>query len=230
MVTPPKTVVGSYSSPGIFEPGKSWLYSPGLDWAGLLISRLSKMDLETYCQRYIYAPLDIKDVTFWPDRQLDLASRLANLSIRDPAVPDGSGKAVVFKGPNMIAGAAEEMGGQGIFAPLTSILKILHSLLADDEKLLKKEMSAMMFEPQLSEESREALQRLYASEPTKGPISIGKFPPHIRYDWGLGGLLTMEDVEEDGKVWRRKGCLNWSGMLNCFWVSNHAEINFTAIG
>ena len=160
-------------------------------------------------------------MTFFPEKQPELSSRLVGLFIRDPAVVDGSGKAVPFKGPNMIAGAAEEMGGQGLFAPMTSILKILESLLLDDEKLLKKETAALMFQPQLSNESRQALQQIYASKPSKGPISIGNFPPDVRYDWGLGGLLTMEDVKQDGQIWRRKGCLNWSGMLNCYWVSSH---------
>jgi CubicO group peptidase (beta-lactamase class C family) len=217
-------VVGTYSLPGLFEPGTSWTYSHGLDWAGLLVARVSQLDLETYFQKYIFSPLDIKDITFWPDRQPELSARVSDLFLRDPALPDGSGKAIPFKGPNMIVGATDEMGGQGVFGSLTSYLKILHSLLVDDEKLLKKDTAKLMFEPQLSEESREELQRLYASSPKHGPISIGNFPPSIKYDWGLGGLLTMEDVKEDGQIWRRKHCLNWSGMFNCFWVSNVAGL------
>lgn len=213
------TVVGTHSNPLVFEPGTSWLYGPGLDWAGLLVARISGLNLETYFQKHIFAPLDITDSTFWPEKQPEFAARLCDFSIRDPAVTDGSGKAVPFMGPNMVLKeAVEEMGGQGLVAPMTAILKVLQSLLVDDEKLLKKKTAAKMFEPQLSSQSREALQKLYESKPTRGPISIGNFPPQTRYDWGLGGLLTMEDVEDKGQVWRRKGCLNWSGMLNCFWV------------
>ncbi|KAK5327265.1 hypothetical protein LTR93_002649 [Exophiala xenobiotica] len=212
---PPKNVVESYNLPLVFEAGTSWKYSTGLDWAGVLVSRLAKVDLETYFQTNILKPLGISDTTFWPTKHPDLAGRVASMSIRDAADPQG--KAQAYSGPDMHSAAQTEMGGQGLYSSAPSYLKILHSLLVDDEKILKKETTALMFQPQLAEESRDSLQALYASRPTRGPCAIGKFPPGVRYDWGLGGLLTTEDVNQEGVIFRRKGCLNWSGMPNLFW-------------
>lgn len=226
--TAPASVVGSFSSPLTFEPGTSWVYSPGLDWAGLLLTRLTKMDPETYFQKYIFNPLEIDDITFWPHNRPGLLARRAGLALRDTKVPDGHGAAIEFPGPkNIMDGALEECGGQGLFASVPSYMKILTSLLVDDEKLLRKDTASLMFEPQLSETAREAIQTLYESEPTTGPCAVGDFPPQGKYSWGLGGCLTIEDLQgEDGKVWRRKGALNWSGMLNCFWVSQFTHINY----
>lgn len=220
-VTHAERVVDGFSSPLVFEPGTSWTYSGGLDWAGLLVCRISGGDLETYFQQHVFAPLGIKDITFWPEKHPDLAARRAGVSLRDPA--EENGKAVPYKGPDIVGGAKEELGWQGLYASMPSYLKILHSLLADDGKLLKRETVAKMFEPQLTKESREELQANYKKQPKRGPCSIGQFPPDIRYGWGLGGLLTMEDVDEDGLEWRRKGCMNWGGVLNCAWVSNIAD-------
>ncbi|EXJ57743.1 beta-lactamase [Cladophialophora psammophila CBS 110553] len=217
---PPKNVVESYNLPLVFEPGTSWKYSTGLDWAGVLVSRVANVDLETYCQNNIFAPLGISDITFWAKKKPELAARLVSMSIRDPADPNG--KARAYLGPDMHSAAQTEMGGQGLYASMPSYLRILHSILVDDEKLLKKETTAMMFQPQLSKDSRSALQALYDSRPTRGPCAIGRFPPGVRYDWGLGGLLTREDVNLEGVTYRRAGCLNWSGMPNLFWFLDRA--------
>lgn len=217
--TPPTTVVKSYSAPLAFEPGKSWVYSTGLDWTGVLISRISGLDLEIYFHKNIFTPLGISDLTFWPSLKPSLAARVATLSMRDPDVPNSAGKAIPNKGPNMNAGVQEEFGGQGLAASMPAYLEILKSILVDDERLLKKRTTATMFEPQLTSESQKALQALYDSQPAAGPCAVGKFPPGVPYNWGLGGLLTCEDVNEGEVDYRKKGCLNWSGMPNVYWVS-----------
>lgn len=210
-------MVESYNLPLVFEPGTSWLYGTGLDWVGLFVSRLANTDLQTYCQDNIFTPLGISDITYWAKKNPELAGRVVSMSIRDPSDPNG--KAQAFKGPDSHAAAQTEMGGQGLYASVPSYHKILHSLLVDDEKLLKKETTATMFQPQLTKESRAALQAIYTSRPSRGPCAIGRFPPSIKYDWGLGGVLTTEDVNQEGVTYRKAGCLNWSGMPNLFWVS-----------
>ncbi|KAL1615261.1 hypothetical protein SLS56_011885 [Neofusicoccum ribis] len=213
LATPPTAVVESFKHPLISEPNTSWTYSPGLDWAGLLIARVSGTSLEVYLQDHIFTPLGIQDITFWPDQKPELAARRPATMIRNKE----SGKAVPFTGPDMSAGALEELGGQGCYASMPSYLKILHSLLADDEKLLRRETAAIMFTPQLTEASQAALQEFYTNRPPRGPCSIGHFPSHVKYDWGLGGLLTTQDVVEDGLKWRRAGHLSWAGMFNSSW-------------
>ena len=193
---PPQNVVESYNLPLIFEPGTSWKYSTGLDWAGLLVARVTKTDLETHCQNNIFAPLGISDMSYWAKKNPELAGKVAKMSIRDPQDPNG--KAQPYSGPDMHSAAETEMGGQGVYASVPSYLKILQSILVDDEKLLKKETTATMFEPQLTKQSQAALQAMFAARPPRGPCAIGKFPPGVALDWGLGGLLTTEDANAEG--------------------------------
>lgn len=210
---PPTTILDSFGTPLVFEPGSSWIYSTGIDFAGLIVTRLSKLSLDEYVQKNILARLGINDMTFWPEKQPALASRLVSMSVRDKPAPEGTGRAVPFKGPGMTTGALEEFGGQGLSATAPAYLKVLLSLLVDDEVLLKKGTAAQMFQPQLSPEAAAALQAVYDSEPKGGPCAIGHFPPKVQYNWGLGGLLTLEDVD-----YRKKGTLAWAGMPNLFWV------------
>jgi CubicO group peptidase (beta-lactamase class C family) len=217
LTNPRGTILTRFTEPLLYEPGTSWHYSSSIDWAGLLVERLMNTTLEDYMRDHIWTPLGIDDITFWPDKSPLLKARVAGMTVRDPSVSGGKGKALPYTGPDIFAGITDPMGGQGAYGSMPSYLKILHSILIDDEKLLKSETTRMMFEPQLTSQSREALQKVFSSRETSA-LFIGDFPPNVRYDWGLGGVLTMEDVEEDGLQWRRKGTLIWSGLPNLFWV------------
>ena len=50
--------------PLLFEPGTSWIYGMSIDYAGVLVSRLSNLTLEEYVQKNILDVLGIKNITF----------------------------------------------------------------------------------------------------------------------------------------------------------------------
>ena len=197
--------------PLLYEPGTKWLYGTALDWAGKLIERVTGETLEEYMKKNIWTPLGITDITFWPSEREGMTERVAGMSIRDA---NGSGK-FVHEGPaiNSTKGFKDCFGGYGAYASMPDYFKILMSLLLDDEKVLKKETTKMMFEPQLSEESREAQKKLW-TDPANTKLFVGEFPPTVGLDWGLGGLLIRDGTEG----WRRKDTLVWSGLPNLFWV------------
>lgn len=196
------------SAPLLYEPGTKWMYSTSIDWAGKLIERITGETLEKYMNKNIWQPLGITEITFWPDKNPKLKSRKADMTIRDP-----HGKLVHDNGPQLTAGAKDCFGGHGASASMPDYLKILQSILKDDEKLLKKETTAIMFQPQLSTESREAMKKLW-SVPAASSMFVGEFPHGIATDWGIGGLLIRDTTEG----WRRKDTLVWSGLPNLFWV------------
>lgn len=43
--------------PLVFEPGTSWEYSVGVDWAGFMVERVSGMDLDAYMKKNIWGTL-----------------------------------------------------------------------------------------------------------------------------------------------------------------------------
>lgn len=205
-----KTVVDRFAHPLLFEPGTLWSYGTNLDWTGLLIERLTGETLESYMQKNIWKPLGIKDITFYPEKA-GMQSRQPALTMRDP---QGNGVVVHYGGKTINHGTEAALGGQGAYATMSEYLKILHSILKDDGKLLKHETVEMMFQPQLTKESKASLDKI-RKMPEHWQAIVGRFPDEIDLDWGLGGILTTQDTPG----WRYEGTLAWSGLPNLFWVS-----------
>ena len=130
------------------------MYGPGLDYAGLLIERVTGLTLEEYMRQNLWEPLGITDMTFQLKSRPDLKERMADMSVRD----EESGK-VKYTDERMTYQDADGeevqdcMGGQGVFTSPEEYIKILHALLTtdEDEKLLKNETMREFFKPQLGE-------------------------------------------------------------------------------
>ncbi len=56
---------------------------------------------------------------------------------------------------------------RSMFSSMEDLVTILHSLLVDDEKLLKKETAALMFSPQLSD-----IERAPMGRPAASPVDL----------------------------------------------------------
>ena len=203
--------VNDMATPLLYEPGTGWRYGTSMDWAGKLVERLTGKTLEEYMSTNIWGRLGITDITFWPKSKPGMAERTAGMSTRDRKT--GALKHEM-ESIESTAGAKDCFGGHGAYASVPSFMKILQSLLRDDDVLLKRETTRIMFEPQLTDESREAMKVLWEDKANTG-LFVGEFEPQIRKDWGLGGLLVMDGTEG----WRRKNTLVWSGLPNLFWVS-----------
>ena len=201
------TVLERFTYPLIFEPGTSWSYGTGIDWAGKLLERVTGQTLEDYMKKNICEPLGIKSLTFFPYENPELKDKVPALTVRTP-----EGKLILNQDPFINTGSTDAFGGHGAYATMSDYLKVQHSILANDGKLLKSSTVEQMFTPQLSAESKAGLEA-FRHSPYAAMI-IGEHDPEIEVDWGLGGMLFLQD--DRGR--RKKGTLNWGGMANCFWT------------
>jgi CubicO group peptidase (beta-lactamase class C family) len=210
------TILERFNRPLIFEPGTSWSYGPGIDFAGLLVERVSGKSLEEYMKGNLWGPLGITDMTFSLGRRPDLRDRMAGKSLRD----EESGKVVysderdqweVEKGVEV----QDCFGGQGVFTYGGEYIKVLRAVLTtdEDEKILKRESVELFFSPQLGDQSREMLNMVLTNEVAQN--AMGGVPTEVKKDYGLGGLLILEDAP-DGK---KAGTMFWGGLPNLTWVS-----------
>jgi CubicO group peptidase (beta-lactamase class C family) len=83
-----------YDAPLTFEPGQGWMYGPGIDYAGLLIGRVTGLSLEEYMRENLWEPVGVKDMTFRLSSRPDMRERMADMSLRD----EGSGKVGYMEG------------------------------------------------------------------------------------------------------------------------------------
>jgi CubicO group peptidase (beta-lactamase class C family) len=215
-IAPGTTVLERYLGPLLYEPGTGWEYSPAIDFVGLMVERVTgAQSLQTYMEKEIWRPLGIKEMTFFLDQKPDLKKRMPAMSLRD----EKSGKAVPR--PRVVHEPPKDaMGGGGIYTTPKEYLKALHAILRNDGTLLKKETVDDMFRPHLSKESQQAMMKVL-SFPEVNEM-MGGLPEGTERNWGLGGLLVMEDLAG----WRRKGTLTWGGMPNLTWVCNNALVRF----
>ncbi|KAF2005382.1 beta-lactamase family protein [Amniculicola lignicola CBS 123094] len=205
-----------FSCPLVYEPGTQWAYSSGIDYAGLMVERVSGLTLEEYMRKNLWEPLGIKDMTFFLSKRPDMQARLADMSKRDPE----TGKAVKTDGrqPYMTAdrGEVEDcMGGQGVFATPEEYMKILHGVLTTDEneKILKKDSVEKLFSPYLGDQSTVLLNKYLEVKMIND--AMGGTPTSVKKSYALGGLLVLGDVNGDKNF--RGGSMFWGGLPNLSW-------------
>jgi methyl acetate hydrolase len=83
--------VDTYVQPLAFEPGTSFAYSIGIDWAGWLVERITGQTLEDYFQQNIFEPCGMTSTSFYPTE--DILSRMMSMCALDNA----TGKLAVQK-------------------------------------------------------------------------------------------------------------------------------------
>jgi methyl acetate hydrolase len=115
--------------PILFEPGTDWKYSIGLDWAGVLLTRVSGQSLEEYFKSNIFDKCGMTSTSFFPTQ--DLKSRMMKVCERNS---DGSlrPEAAPTMGREMDAGKVGPFlsGGGGLFGTAKDYLSFLRAILA----------------------------------------------------------------------------------------------------
>lgn len=132
----------AYALPLLFEPGSSWVYGAGLDWAGLLVERLNNIRLAGYMHKRLFWPLSLDRSTFRPTTRPDVRENLAQMWSRSD-----TGDLTPVPSPYPLQ-ARNDSGGMGLITSTSDFVAILHDLLKDKPVLLKKETVAEMFIPQ----------------------------------------------------------------------------------
>ncbi|KAF5970675.1 beta-lactamase [Fusarium coicis] len=183
-----------YALPLLFEPGTSWAYGCGMDWAGQAVERVNGgMRLSEYMKAHIWEPLGIKAMSFRPNESLEIKDRLCSLTARAP-----SGELVAA--PRLWKlDLTDDYGGGGAYGSPSDYLKVLIALLQNQGTILKPDTLAKDVSP--------ATMFRSGVEATA-------------WNYGLGGILNMADVPGVCS----KGTMTWSGLPNLFWYSHPTSV------
>ncbi|KAI0651563.1 beta-lactamase/transpeptidase-like protein [Trametes meyenii] len=205
-----KTVVARYHFPLLFEPGTSWMYGCGNDWAGLLVARATgSRSLEDYLRANVWEPLGLTNFTFSLSARPDLAVRRVPVSDRDADTGKVFAPSKLWR--DAYEAADEPLGGQGLYGCAREYAALLESLLRDDGRLLSSAGVERLFARCLSAGSKEGLVEALREEPAR--LALGGAPRGTRLDYACGGLVFAEGI--DG--WRSEGTVTWGGYPNLTW-------------
>jgi CubicO group peptidase (beta-lactamase class C family) len=191
--------------PLMFDPGTRWEYGIGIDWVGLAVEQVSGQTLGAYLQAHVFDPLGMLETSFAPAEPQ--RARLARMHVRDPR---GLLHPIPFSRPS--EGAEFEMGGGGLYGPMTDYIRFLRMLLHEGQF-----------------EGAEILPRALAVEALRNhiaPLTVGALPsaipalaesfelyPGHRKGWGLLGMINESPLPSG----RAAGATAWAGLANTYW-------------
>ncbi|KAE9395564.1 hypothetical protein BT96DRAFT_997586 [Gymnopus androsaceus JB14] len=132
--------------------------------------------------------LGIKNMTFYLQRRPDMLARCGDMT----KVDQNTGKLVHSDETFFKKDPEFAFGGGGLFTSPQEYIKMLHSLLSNDGKLLRPEYVDDFFRPQLEDKPRQSMAQFFSNHMTNSPKN-----PAGKKDWGLGGILLVEDGPDE---------------------------------
>jgi CubicO group peptidase (beta-lactamase class C family) len=211
------------SQPLANQPGEVWEYSIGIDWAGIVVERATRLSLHEYMTKNIFEPLGLKNIGFFLNDEMR-----KNIMGMTQRYPDGHVEERDHLYRAALLAETEEQrktifnsGGAGCFAKPSEYCQILATLLNDGvspttgNRILKKETVDAIWEnqiPQFPNFARQGLvpSRLDYANPAPEFYPQPGNPPQ---GWGLTFFLTIEE----GETGRGRNTGWWAGISNQFW-------------
>ncbi|CAK7242626.1 MAG: hypothetical protein STHCBS139747_004122 [Sporothrix thermara] len=206
--------------PLIFQPGTSWAYGPGLDWAGRTIEALTGQTFDAYQQQNIWQPLGATSTTFFPAKR-----GLTKDDIMESCQRTETGGLVPGDSPWPFD-CRDSLGGGGLYSTANDYGRLLTALISGGAPLLSAASIDELFRPQVGAASDAELRRSMTGEsPDKSSAWMWDVDPALNWPnfmeirQCLCGTVNCEDVvDKQGKPCRRrKGTANWGGLPNLSW-------------
>jgi CubicO group peptidase (beta-lactamase class C family) len=181
-----------------------------------MVERVSGISLESYVQKHIGTPLEIKSIVFRIRSHPDIYRRLVEVSLRK----EKSGPVQWTPDTIWPVDMTEDSGGSGAYASVVDYQKILHSITANDGRLLQSNMVEELFRPVMSPIVRASVRKVLMDENINN--IFGGLPKGTDVTYAIGGMVVLEDLP--GR--RRKGSLHWGGLLNVFfWMDRTTGVS-----
>ena len=193
-------------TPLLFDPGDRWQYSTAIDWAGLIVEKISGQSLGTYMHQHIFMPLGMTDTGFKISDAM--RSRKATMHSR---IEGGKLETTQMETPQ---NPPAEMGGGGLYSTtgdyLNFIRMILNNGAGNGNQILKPETVQAMSRNQMGD------CRVCKLPTTNPTVSLdAEFFPGMPKTWGLTFMINSEQAPTG----RSANSLSWAGLANSYyWI------------
>jgi CubicO group peptidase (beta-lactamase class C family) len=186
-----------------------------MDWAGILVERVSGMRLDEYFQKNIFGPAEIADVSMCPS--VEQVERMSPLHRRDRHNNLKAGKQALS---HLFAMSEPQcLGGTGTFGPPSQYVKLLGVLLNDGmcemtaTKILSPESVAQMFVNQIPQFPNFAARGIRGGDPAVlHEVEEITIPGQKSNSKGFGFAGMLQEIETPARqvAW-------WCGLSNVYW-------------
>ena len=202
----------SLKTPLMFDPGTKWHYGVGIDWAGIILERVTKSTLADYFAEFLLEPLGMVDTGFVCTPSM--LERKAALHLR---TPDSS--FMSFQMP-AVENAEFDSGGGGLFSTMTDYARFMRMILNDGEldgtRVLSAETVAQMATNQMG-----AVRVTGLKSANPGFFNDADIFPGTPKSWGLSFMINEEPLPNGCPT----GALMWCGAFNSyFWIDKTTGI------
>ena len=204
--------VASLNTPLMFDPGTKWLYGIGIDWAGIILERVTRSKLGDYFAEHLLEPLGMVDTGFACTP--DMLERKATMHLR---TPDSS--FMSFEMPRA-ENSEFESGGGGLFSTMSDYTRFMRMILNDGvfegTRVLGAETVAQMATNNMGDIR---VTELKSANPAF--FRSGEFYPGVPKSWGLTFQINEEPLPNGCPA----GVLTWAGAFNSyFWIDKTTGI------
>jgi CubicO group peptidase (beta-lactamase class C family) len=195
--------------PLVFDPGASWDYGIGIDWAGKAVEAVSGKTLGTYLAENMFTPLGMRDTGFRITD--DQRTRLARVHAR---TSDG----LVTTDFEMPQTPEFEMGGGGLYATVGDYLRFARMIMGggalDGTRVLAESTVATMGQNAMGDLRCRAMK-------SAAPGSTNDVDFLAGMQWGLSFLINPEVLPTG----RSAGSLAWAGLANSYyWIDPSKQV------
>ncbi len=202
----------SLKTPLMFDPGTKWHYGVGIDWAGIILERVTKSTLADYFAEHLLEPLGMIDTGFICTP--NMLERKAALHLRTPDSSFMSFQMPPAENPEF------DSGGGGLFSTMSDYARFMRMILNDGEfegtRVLGAETVAQMATNNMGDIRVTGLK---SANPAF--FSDCEFYPGVPKSWGLTFLINEELLPNGCPA----GALTWAGAFNSyFWIDRTTGI------
>jgi CubicO group peptidase (beta-lactamase class C family) len=193
--------------PRLFQPGTSFAYGDGLDWAGKVVEKISQQDLGSYFREHITGPLRMNST--WYNVPKDLSENIVTLGGRDSLGVINAWARIPQKPKTVYKGAS------GLFSSPNDYLKFLNCMLNYGKyqggQLLEKETVELMLKDQLPKGIRPQFDQFENG----GIIGYagGQFELMNNDGWGFGWFIELDENDI-----RPVNSVYWAGAANSYYT------------
>jgi methyl acetate hydrolase len=216
------------------QPGVEWHYGVGIDWAGILITRITGMNLQAYFEREIFHPLGLRGLSFYPTEEIK--EKMMRLTFGDEEGIRGCFPDNFTHQPFKREGDPAKVGpllsgGAGLFGTARDYLALLRAILqshpdhAHPRPLLTPSAYRMLFTDCLDPrtDKRPMVQMMISG--TFHGANLTADPEGGSVGHSVGLLLNFEDSDHG----RRAGSGSWDGAAKTqFWIDPKTGIAVSA--